>query len=135
VKSHLTIALLALFQFNLFAAQSQNVLDDLVTPINVTWSTPGANENDSMPIGNGDIAANVWTEQNGDLALLVAKSDALTEWGKLVKLGRVGCDFSCRRTHSPAQGILRRHCIWKTAASKSRAEPIHCWYGWMQIIP
>jgi len=33
--------------------------------------------------------SNVWTEQNGDLVLLVAKSDAWTEHGKLVKLGRV----------------------------------------------
>ena len=49
----------------------------------------GSNENDSMPIGNGDLAANVWTEQNGDVVLLVAKADAWTETGKLVKLGRV----------------------------------------------
>jgi alpha-L-fucosidase 2 len=55
----------------------------------VTWTTLGTNENDSMPIGNGDLAANVWTEQNGDLVLLVAKADAWTELGKLVKLGRV----------------------------------------------
>ena len=55
----------------------------------VTWTTLGQNENDSMPIGNGDLAANVWTEQNGDLVLLVSKSDASTELGKLVKLGRV----------------------------------------------
>ena len=55
----------------------------------VTWTELGHNENDSMPIGNGDLAANVWTEQNGDLMLLVAKCDAWTELGKLVKLGRV----------------------------------------------
>jgi hypothetical protein len=55
----------------------------------VTWTTLGKNENDSMPIGNGDLAANVWTEQNGDLVLLLAKADAWTELGKLVKLGRV----------------------------------------------
>jgi hypothetical protein len=55
----------------------------------VTWTTLGQNENDSMPIGNGDLAANVWTEQNGDLVFLVSKSDAWTELGKLVKLGRV----------------------------------------------
>src|SRR4029077_19008704 len=55
----------------------------------VTWNSPGTNENDSMPLGNGDVAANVWTEQNGDLVLLVAKADAWTELGKLVKLGRV----------------------------------------------
>jgi alpha-L-fucosidase 2 len=55
----------------------------------VTWTELGHNENDSMPIGNGDLAANVWTEQNGDLLVLVAKSDSWTELGKLVKLGRV----------------------------------------------
>ncbi len=36
-----------------------------------------------------DIAANAWTEQDGGLVLLVAKADAWTELGKLVKLGRV----------------------------------------------
>jgi alpha-L-fucosidase 2 len=55
----------------------------------VTWNSLGTNENDSMPLGNGDIALNAWTESNGDLVFLVAKSDAWTEWGKLVKLGRV----------------------------------------------
>jgi alpha-L-fucosidase 2 len=55
----------------------------------VTWATLGQNENDSMPIGNGDLAANVWTEQNGDIVLLVAKSDAWSELGKLDKVGRV----------------------------------------------
>jgi hypothetical protein len=55
----------------------------------VTWTSLGTNENDSMPIGNGDLAANVWTEPNGDLVLLVAKADAWTETGKPVKLGRV----------------------------------------------
>jgi alpha-L-fucosidase 2 len=55
----------------------------------VAWTELGHNENDSMPIGNGDLAANVWTEQNGDLMLLVAKADAWAELGKPVKLGRV----------------------------------------------
>lgn len=53
-------------------------------PHNVTWTTPGKNAQDSMPIGNGDLAANVWTEQNGAIMLLVAKSGAWTETGKLV---------------------------------------------------
>jgi alpha-L-fucosidase 2 len=55
----------------------------------VTWTTLSQNENDSMPIGNGDLAANFWTEQNGDLVMLVAKADSWSEMGKLVKLGRV----------------------------------------------
>jgi alpha-L-fucosidase 2 len=60
----------------------------------VTWTTLGRNENDSMPIGNGDLAANVWTEQNGDLVLLVSKADAWTALNKLVKLGRVRVRFT-----------------------------------------
>jgi alpha-L-fucosidase 2 len=61
---------------------------------NVTWTELGRNENDSMPIGNGDLAANVWTEENGDLVLLVAKSDAWSELGKLDKLGRIRIHFA-----------------------------------------
>ncbi|MDB6066536.1 MAG: hypothetical protein JWR26_2744 [Pedosphaera sp.] len=55
----------------------------------VTWNSPGTNENNSMPLGNGDIALNVWTEQNGDILLLLAKSDAWSANGQLLKLGRV----------------------------------------------
>ncbi len=55
----------------------------------VVWSSLGASENDSMPIGNGDLAANVWTDPSGDLVLLLAKADAFTETGKLIKLGRI----------------------------------------------
>jgi alpha-L-fucosidase 2 len=62
---------------------------DFMSGYDVKWNSLGTNENDSMPIGNGDLAANAWTEQNGDLVLLLAKADAWTELGKLVKLGRV----------------------------------------------
>ena len=55
----------------------------------VTWNSLGTNEDNSMPLGNGDVALNVWTEQNGDLLLLIAKSDAWSENGQLLKLGRV----------------------------------------------
>jgi hypothetical protein len=68
--------------------------DDFAAKNDVTWTTLGTNENDSMPIGNGDIAANVWTEQNGDIVLLIAKSDAWTELGKIVKLARVRVSLS-----------------------------------------
>jgi hypothetical protein len=61
----------------------------VVSGYDVTWNSLGTNENDSMPIGNGDLAANVWTEQNGDLLILLSKADAWTELGKLVKLGRL----------------------------------------------
>jgi hypothetical protein len=53
------------------------------------WNSLGTNENNSMPLGNGDFALNVWTEQTGDIVLLLAKSDAWSENGQLLKLGRV----------------------------------------------
>ena len=55
----------------------------------IVWSSLGKNENDSMPVGNGDLAANVWTEPNGDLVLLVSKADAWSELNKPLKLGRI----------------------------------------------
>ncbi len=60
----------------------------------LTWSTLGANENNSMPLGNGDVALNAWTEANGDIVLLLAKADAWSENGQLLKLGRVRVKLS-----------------------------------------
>jgi hypothetical protein len=56
---------------------------------NVVWNSPGQDYRDSMPVGNGDLGLNVWTEPNGDLVFLIGKDDAWTENAQLVKLGRV----------------------------------------------
>jgi alpha-L-fucosidase 2 len=61
---------------------------------NVEWHSLGTDENDSMPLGNGDIAANVWTEKNGDIVLLIGKADAWAETSSLLKLGRVRIKLS-----------------------------------------
>lgn len=34
---------------------------------NVVWDSPSANAPGSMPVGNGDISANVWIEPSGSL--------------------------------------------------------------------
>jgi alpha-L-fucosidase 2 len=51
-----------------------------------------------MPLGNGDIALNVWVEANGDLVFYIGKSDAWTEdpndGSGLAKLGRVRVSLS-----------------------------------------
>ena len=60
----------------------------------VTWTALGKNENDSMPVGNGDIGLNAWTEANGDIVLLAGKDDAWSENGELLKLGRVRIKLS-----------------------------------------
>jgi hypothetical protein len=61
---------------------------------NVTWDTLGSDFNDSMPIGNGDIGFNVWTEKTGDIVLLAGKTDAYSENGQLLKLGRIRIKLS-----------------------------------------
>ncbi|WP_126246173.1 DUF5703 domain-containing protein [Chitinophaga rhizosphaerae] len=61
---------------------------------NVVWETPGENANASMPIGNGDIGANVWVEPNGDVVFYVSKTDAWSEIGRLLKLGKVRVSIS-----------------------------------------
>ncbi len=55
----------------------------------VIWSTPGQSSVDSLPLGNGNLAANVWTEPNGDIVLYLAKNDAWDHLGRLIKLGRI----------------------------------------------
>jgi alpha-L-fucosidase 2 len=77
----------------------------------VVWMTLGTNENDSMPIGNGDVTANVWTEQNGSIVLLIAKTDAWSENGQLLKLGRVRVDLDPNPFKSSASyaSLLRPH--------------------------
>ncbi len=55
----------------------------------VVWNELGSDENSSMPLGNGDIALNAWTEANGDVVFLIAKSDAWSENAQLLKVGRI----------------------------------------------
>ncbi|SMD02015.1 DUF5703 domain-containing protein [Pedobacter nyackensis] len=81
-----------IFVFHLFitlfvstASAQKTSLDDY----NIQWGTPGGNSQGSMPIGNGDIGANVWVEANGDLVFYVSKTDAWDDIGRLVKLGKV----------------------------------------------
>jgi hypothetical protein len=94
MKTRIRICVIALCAAALSAGPVHAATNSFVSTNDVRWTTLGQNENDSMPIGNGDLAANVWTEQNGDLILLVSKSDAWTEMGKLVKLGRVRIHFT-----------------------------------------
>lgn len=94
MKFRARIVTLALFAVCTVAVNASAADNHFVSVNDVTWTTLGQDENDSMPIGNGDLAANVWTEQNGDLVLLVSKADAWTELGKLVKLGRVRIKLS-----------------------------------------
>lgn len=69
-------------------------VDYAISNYNVVWASPSKDYSGSMPIGNGDLAANVWVEPNGDLIFYLAKSDAwsggsIENGPDLLKLGRV----------------------------------------------
>src|SRR6266404_5826996 len=62
---------------------------------NVVWTAPSTNGSPgSMPIGNGDITANVWVENGGDLMMYIGKSDSWSEGTRLLKIGRTRIHFT-----------------------------------------
>ncbi len=67
---------------------------DRLDEFNVVWDSPSGDASGSMPLGNGDIALNVWVEAGGDLLLLTAKSDAWDENSINLKLGRIRVKLS-----------------------------------------
>ncbi len=60
---------------------------------NVSFHELGNGSADSLPLGNGDAAANVWVDKKGDIGIYLAKSDAWDEHGRLVKVGRISLSF------------------------------------------
>ena len=63
---------------------------DSLDTYNVIWKSPSVDAAGSMPIGNGEVVLNVWVEQKtGDLLFYIARTDALSEISRFLKLGRV----------------------------------------------
>lgn len=62
-------------------------------PPQLVWDSLSANELGSMPLGNGDLGLNVWVEE-GAFCFYIAKTDAWSEIGRLLKIGRVRVEIS-----------------------------------------
>ena len=60
-----------------------------LAPYNVNWKSQSSGPSGSMPIGNGDIGANVWVDSSGLLQLYISKTDAYSEIGRLLKIGKI----------------------------------------------
>lgn len=85
---------------------------DRLDRYNITWTSPSADATGSMPIGNGDLAANVWVEQaTGDLLILLAKHDAFDENANLLKVGRIRVSFSPNPGCDPAVEFRQTLCL------------------------
>ena len=93
MKNHILIftAVLVSSLFSLVRGEGVALNEGLANAAknDVTWPALGKDENDSMPLGNGDIGINAWTETTGDIVLLVGKDDAWSENDELLKPGRV----------------------------------------------
>lgn len=59
---------------------------------NVVFSTPSRTDKGSMPLGNGELGANVWATRE-KLCIYLSRSDALTECDRNVKLGWLTATF------------------------------------------
>ncbi len=98
----LLLPIITLFAYaNIFAQKSSNNEAEAIKKLaayNVVWNSPSLNSKGSMPLGNGDIGINVWAEQDGDLMMYIAKTDAWSEEvftnEGLLKLGRLRVHFS-----------------------------------------
>lgn len=82
-------AAVTLLNCELVLLAAANEASNCVSEYNVVWDSPSADCHGSMPIGNGDLAANVWVEPNGELVFYLSKSDTWSAQQELLKLGRV----------------------------------------------
>ncbi len=107
--------------------------DFIVTPgdYNIAWDSPSEDANGSMPIGNGDIGANVWIEPNGDICFYISKTDTWDDNGRLVKVGkvRVTCDPPLVAPGSGFKQVLdlQRGCITVEAGRGTIRSQVSVW--------
>ncbi len=86
--------------YKLMGNQTKNsILNELnsfptLSDYNVIWNSPSLNSMGSMPAGNGDIGINLWVEKNGDLLFYLSKTDAWSENGRLLKIGKIRLSLS-----------------------------------------
>jgi hypothetical protein len=94
----------------------------LLNAYNEVWTSPSTNGSPgSMPIGNGDITANVWVENDGDLMMYLGKSDSWSEGTRLLKIGR-------ERIHlfpNPFTSARPSHKHWTSTTVKLTLPPGH----------
>lgn len=60
-----------------------------ISSYDVVWHTPSDNAAGSMPLGNGEMGANVWVEKNGNICFYLSRTDTFSEADRLLKVGRI----------------------------------------------
>jgi alpha-L-fucosidase 2 len=68
-------------------AEADNGFD--VRKYNLEWKTPSVKEDDSMPLGNGDVGLNLWMENQSDIVFYISKVGAYANNSTTMKLGKI----------------------------------------------
>ena len=80
----------------------------------LVWDTPSKNTDETMPLGNGEVAVNAWIDEQGNLRFYISRLDAIDENGKLLKVGAleispgkpVSTQSSFKQTLDVKRGVL-----------------------------
>ena len=98
---------------------------DRLAAYDLEWDTPSRNSGESMPIGGGDVGANVWVE-GGDVLLYLDRSGNFDENNTQLKSGRVRVRLSPNPLAAPLSFRQRLHLrdgyVSVTAASPQSGE-------------
>ena len=90
ISSKKTVKLILLIGlvFSILTGCSDNLMQKY-EKYNVIWDSQSKDSWGSMPVGNGDIGANVWVTADGELQFFISKTDAFSENARLLKIGKV----------------------------------------------
>lgn len=64
-----------------------------VSDFNLRFTAPGTDSWSSMPLGNGDISAQAWTQEDGSLQFYIGKTDSRDAVDDLLKIGKLTLRF------------------------------------------
>ncbi len=91
-----------------------------IAAYNVRWETPSEGSKESMPLGSGVVALNVWVEADGWVHLLIARSDCFSENGQLMKAGKAAVRFL--RDGNPVQNLGTHTLVLEEGSQQIRFE-------------
>ena len=87
-KIYIVLALLELFFLSGSFSQGK-----IISVYDVKWTSQSGDSWGTMPAGNGDVGVNVWVTHDGVLHFFIGKTDAFSENGRLLKIGKVAVSF------------------------------------------
>ena len=112
----------------LFALASTTLAE---SPYRVVWTNPMSGWNQTMPLGNGEVGVNAYFDGDaGRLHLLVARTDAWDELGRLVKLAEVcvGGFAPCAGDPNYAQTLdVERGLVTRRYGAENERTEIDLW--------